>query len=174
MAYYMNGWVTNIALYVNGDAVITGTLAASRIRAGHIGTAVTATATNAITATATFASAITTSATLIGSLTYTNSANTAVKVLITANGRTGIASGNAGALGAASIVLGLFNESTVIMDYGWTPAVQDARSLSATAIIAANSSTTFYLRGAKDTATAGLYFIGCNMMINCIGVASGA
>lgn len=33
-AYYMNGWTTNVQLYVHGDAVISGTLAADKIQAG--------------------------------------------------------------------------------------------------------------------------------------------
>lgn len=47
-AYYMNGWVTNVQLYVHGDAVVAGTLAADRITAGHIGTANTYLSTSAI------------------------------------------------------------------------------------------------------------------------------
>ena len=153
---------------VTAPTIAAGTITANKITAGHIGTAVSTTATTAISATGYYPNTPT-SATIIGSLTYYNSANTSVKVLINVSGRTGVSGDTTG----ASAWFGIYQGSTILFNYGWSPSGQDARTMSAVATIPANSSSTFYFKGAKDSATASAYTLGSSFMISIIGVAQG-
>ena len=170
--YTYNGttWVNNTALQVNGDAVINGTLYSDRIMAGHIGSAVTALAGNIITATDTFANENWKNGTTVGSISYTNSSSSYASILVIVSGRTGI---TVGGYTGGSCAFKIFRGSTEIYNYGWTPSGQDSKSFSTTAVMAPKSTSTFYIKAVKDSASASTYTLGTNMQISIIGVANG-
>jgi len=162
-----SSWIA-AEMVINGNLVVTGTVLASSIKAGHIGTAVSSSANTGVSALATFGTAISSSATTITLLTYVNSSNTAVNVLITAIGRTGVVSGNPV---ATTTGFALFQNTVSIKDNGWTPATEDTKALCVVATVAAYSSATFKLLAAKSDDNCA---VGANMTLSCIGLATGS
>ena len=169
--YEYNGstWGTNTALKVNGNAVISGTLYSDRIMAGHIGSAVTALASNMITATDNYPNENWTGGTTVGSISYTNSSSSYASILIVVTGRTGVNGGYAG----GSCAFKIFNGTKQILNYGWSPAGQDSKAFATTAVMPPKSTSTFYLRAVKNAADASMYTMGTNMQISIIGVSNG-
>ena len=164
-----NSWSIRNTLQITGNAVVSGTLYANRIAAGHIGTAISAIATTEITAISTFASAPSYSTyTTIGGLTYYNGSNTSVNILVSATGRTGITSGD----GSGAVHMAIYSGGVLISDYGWTPANQDSKALSGVATIGAYGSAYVALKGAKTATT--VSHVGTNMRISIIGIAYGS
>ena len=169
--YEYNGstWGTNTALKVNGNAVISGTLYSDRIMAGHIGSAVTALARNIITATDTFANEDWTGGTTVGSISYTNHSSSYASILIIVTGRTGVN----GEFAGGSCAFKIFNGTTQIFNYGWTPSGQDSKAFSTTVVMPPKSTRTFYVRAVKNASDASTYTLGASLQISIIGVSNG-
>ena len=169
--YEYNGstWGTNTALRVNGNAVISGTLYSDRIMAGHIGSAVTALASNTVTATDNYPNEYWTVGTTVGSITYTNSSSSYASILIVVTGRTGVSGESAG----GSCAFKIFNGTTEIFNYGWTPSDQDSKSFSTTVVIPPGSTRTFYIKAVKNAGDASLYTLSASLQISIIGVSNG-
>ena len=135
---------------VTASKIAAGTITADRIEANSIAVATQYTNAGSITAILAFATPITVANTnLISSFTVSNTSNVDCTLSAVGTGRSG-ATGNST---TDSQTLGVFNPSgTLVYDYGWSPAGEDAKTFSFTFFIAAGSSMTFQIRGAKTSA----------------------
>ena len=155
---------------ITAREVHIGSLTSDRISAGHIGTALTVTAFNPIAALATIFDESWVNGTVVGSMTYNNTLNTPVSILISVAGRTGFT----GTYSSSSCSFKIFKDNTQIYSYGWSPANQDAKSMSIVATVDANTVSVFQLRGVKDSASGNGYTLQSNLFISVIGVSQGA
>lgn len=163
VAFNTSGAATFTLNASTGNATFAGTLsAASGTFAGSL-TARTILADNivanaiavanqyylsgSITAIATFGTTLTTSNTnIIGQFTVSNTSN--VNTTLSAVG-----TGRSGATGASNNQYQAFSvfdsDGLTVFNYGWTEMLEDAKAFSFTFPLNANSSETFYVRGAK-------------------------
>jgi len=158
---------SNVA--IDGDLLLSGTITASRIRVGHIGTALSTEISKEITDTGTYPNTPS-SSTNIGSARYTNYADTEVKILVTILGRSGITGGDPT---GGTAWYGLYEEGNILYNYGWTYATEDSHTLAGVATIPANSSKTFSMGAVKDGDTANNYTLVFSGKIVILGIAQG-
>ena len=149
---------------ISAGKIGTGLVIADSILGANIGGTVSATGGTAITAITTFGASLTYSNTnQVGSVTYTNALSRGVEVMVVVSGR----SGAAGSFASVSQAWGIFIGSTKYYDYGWTSAGEDAKSMTITGIVSANSTVTFDVRACKSSGTA---TIGTAFKISVLGI----
>lgn len=153
----------------SGSATFGGSLTARTILADNIVANAIAVAnqyyiSGSITAIATFGTTLTTSNTnIIGQFTVSNTSNVNATLSAVGTGR----SGASGASNNQYQAFSVFDDGGLtLFNYGWTEMLEDAKAFSFTFQINANSSKTFYIRGAKtDTPT-----LGYSLQIIVVGV----
>ena len=145
---------------MNGNVV-----AANNVFAGSLSLSTQYTVAGAITYIGTLGSTLTTANTnSIGTFLVQNNGNVGGTLVAVGTGRTGVTGGVTNQTQA----FGVFDSAgTSFYDYGWTPEIQDAKSFSFIFNIAANSSVTFDVRGAKTNSGSNL---GMTMQIIVSGV----
>lgn len=154
---------------ITANEIHVGSLTSDRITAGHIGTAITGTATNSVGALHPYPDESWSGGTIIGEVYYNNTLNTPVNVLVSVNGRTGFIGGTGNYYSSFK----LFKDGVEIYRYGWTPSSQDSKSMAITTTVAANTISSFQVRGVKDSNGAN-YTLQSNLSISIIGVTKGA
>ncbi len=155
---------------ITANEIHVGSLTSDRITAGHIGTAVTAVATNPIVVLHSYPDESWSNGTLIGELNYNNTLNTHVNVLVSVNGRTGFIGGGGNYYSAFK----LFKDGVEIYNYGWTPSNQDSKAMAVTTTVDANTISSFQVHGVKDLINGASYTLNCKLSMSIIGVTKGA
>lgn len=168
-AWVSPGVVIDGNLLVNGsiasNKISANTITADRILANQIAVASQYTISGNITTVTSFGASLTTSNTnLISSFSFTNSSNVLARLVMVGTGRTGVSGSN----GTEAQSFAVFDENNEKQfEYGWSPADEDAKSFSFSFNISANSTKTFYVRGAKSSSTPTL---GMTMRAVIVGV----
>lgn len=164
---------TNYAWAVNGNALINGSLTASKIKAGHIGAVyVNSSLPNTlVTALATmYTEPTTNTGTEVTTLTYTNSADVPVSILVSALGRTGYQSTIGQNVGSTTFYIVQDGERKYY--HGWTPAWQDSKTGAVDCTVAANTTSMFKLEMWKSNDAAHTtYNLSAAMTLSVIGIA---
>lgn len=164
---------TDYAWAVNGNALITGTLTASRIKVGHIGAVYVDTSppNTLVTALATvFTEPATNTGTKVVELVYTNLSDVPVTVLVSALGRTGFQSTIGQDVGYLTFYIVQDNVKKYYL--GWTPAWQDSKVAAVSCTVAASTTSTFKVEmWRSNDAAHTTYNLYADINLSLIGVA---
>ncbi len=149
-ARYDNGsWVKNVQLYVDGDAVITGTLSADRIVANSISVSSVMTVLGDISKELVYPDVLTNvnGGAPIASFTYTNFSSLAESISVVGSGRSGVLSTEN--IDDDSQIFAIYRGNVPVFGYGWTPLGQDAKSANFIDTLPPLSSATYDIYGAR-------------------------